>query len=633
MEHSLFFVFDFGNVLGGDFRNAFGDDFGRLLGDFRVRVLRNPRFLDVVFPIHARNGRVCGDNREAKNFPCAVQRGIDIRENVLFADFLEKSRLGKRDDRLGMDARKKQRRAFGATFRKQPLDHLDSRGIDRRDLPHPENQNPRVRTRHVERGLEFFDSAKEKRTHDFKNGDTMRNVTTRDVVRVRKLLVVLAKLFGHIFHFRHIRHSADEKDCGQKNAHLDGDGQIHDNGQNERREKNGHVALRRALDELREILVAAHVERDLEKDRGERRHRNHFGVLAEQKHDQKQHHRMDQARNRTRRAVPDVRRRARDRPRRRDSAENRGKDVGDSLPHEFRIRTVPRSRHTVGDNRGEERFDGPENRNRERGLKHLAHHFKADIRQMRQRKSRRDMVLGANRRHADVRSVPPQNLDERGREDDGNQGAGNLRRHLGPKNAYEKSENTHDDRMEIRRSNRLRVQGDFPDGVGGFGNSRGEMQTQKIRNLSERNDDGDSGGKPHGHRERDEFDDRSELRHAENDEHDAREKRRRGESVITVFGDDAVDDDDEGSRRTADLKTAPAEKGNGEPRDNRRVKPLFGTDAARDGESDGKRKRKYSDDEPGHQILGEKLFRITLAQLLEKLWLEHVNLWHKCRQR
>ncbi len=242
---------------------------------------------------------------------------------------------------------------------------------------------------------------------------------------------------------------------------------------------------------------------------------------------------MDKPRNRTDRAVPDVRRRTRDRPRRRDAAKNRGENVRDSLPHQFRVRAMPRSRHAVRNDRGKQGFDRSENRDRERRLKDLSHHFQADVRQMRRREPRRDLVLRPDRHHA-VRIVPPKNLDESGGKDNRYQGTRNLCRHFRPEDADEERKRPHDDRVEIRRSDRPGVQGNLPDGVRGFGNARRKMQSQKVRHLPERDDNRDARGEADRHRKRDELDDRAELRDAEDDKHDARHERRRRKPVVAV---------------------------------------------------------------------------------------------------
>ncbi len=293
---------------------------------------------------------------------------------------------------------------------------------------------------------------------------------------------------------------------------------------------------------------------------------------------------------------------------------------------------MTRSRHAVCDDRGKQGFNRPENRNRERRLENLAHHFQTDVRQMRRRKSSRNLVLRSNRHYA-VSIVPAKNFNESGGEDNRNQGPRNLRRHFRPKDADQKGEDSHDDRIKIRRTDRLCVQGNLSDGVCGFGNSLRKMQSQKIRDLPECDDDGDARRKADCYRERDKFDDRSELCNAENDKHDARHERRCCKPVVAVFRNDSIDDDNECACRTADLETAPAEKGNCKARDNRRVEAFFRSHAARNSERNRQRKRQDADNQTGHQIFGEKLFGITFAELLKKLRHIHLHLWHKCRQR
>ena len=74
------------------------------------------------------------------------------------------------------------------------------------------------------------------------------------------------------------------------------------------------------------------------------------------------------------------------------------------------------------------------------------------------------------------------------------------------------------------------------------------------------------------------------------------------EPVDPVALDDAVDDDDKGPGRTADLNTGPAERGDEEPGDDGGVEAPIGGHATGDRECDGQRKRDDAHDEAGRHI-------------------------------
>ena len=72
------------------------------------------------------------------------------------------------------------------------------------------------------------------------------------------------------------------------------------------------------------------------------------------------------------------------------------------------------------------------------------------------------------------------------------------------------------------------------------------------------------------------------------------------------FCDDAVDDDDEGARRPADLDAAAAEKRDQEPGDDRGDEALLRGHARGDREGDRERDRDDADDDAGLEV-GEEL--------------------------
>ena len=117
----------------------------------------------------------------------------------------------------------------------------------------------------------------------------------------------------------------------------------------------------------------AHVPGDDEQDRRERRQRNVHGERREEQHDEHQRERVNDAGERARPAVAHVRRRARDGAGRREAAEQRRHNVRDALPDQFLVRVVARARHAVGDDRGQQRLDRAQHRDRERRTDQLDH--------------------------------------------------------------------------------------------------------------------------------------------------------------------------------------------------------------------------------------------------------------------
>jgi hypothetical protein len=78
--------------------------------------------------------------------------------------------------------------------------------------------------------------------------------------------------------------------------------------------------------------------------------------------DHEQGHGMEHAGHRRPRTEADVGRRAGDGARRRESAEERRRDVGDALSHQFGVRGVAIATESIGHDGREQRFDGSEHR-------------------------------------------------------------------------------------------------------------------------------------------------------------------------------------------------------------------------------------------------------------------------------
>lgn len=86
---------------------------------------------------------------------------------------------------------------------------------------------------------------------------------------------------------------------------------------------------------------------------------------------------------------------------------------------------------------------------------------------------------------------------------------------------------------------------------------------------------GDAGCEPHHDGIGNEPDDGAEFEQPHRDQQHAGHERRNQQPRFAVLLDDAVDDDDEGTRRAADLYPASAQQRDDEPRDHGRDDSLF----------------------------------------------------------
>ena len=602
------------NLDNGLVHHLFGDDFGRLFGNSSVRFLGHPGLIQALFPRNSRRGLnfMRGiHHRQTKEFAGTVQGGVNVTESVLFTKLFEHAGARQSHHRLGMHATEQELRPFALATAKQIFNHLDTGGIDARHATHAEDKNLRLVGNAGHRILELVDRTKEQRTGEFVHHNALRHLAAELVVG--GFLVVFLEGFRHRFHLGNIAHALDEEHRGQQNAHFDSDREVDNHREEEGHEHHDHVALG-GLEHLDKTAVAAHVERHLEKYCRKRRHRDHFGILAEHEHDKEKDNRMHQARNRAHRTVTDVGRRTGNRTRSRDTAKNRGKDVRHALAKKFGIGAVLGTGHTVGHNCRKQGFDGTENGNRECRLEHLLHHLEANVRQVRSRETGRNVGLHADGHHAVARNrvVPAEDLHHDRRDDNRNQGAGYLRGDFRPQNADGEGHETNDDGIYINSVKGSRIELDLADGVGRVLGQK--AQPKEVRDLAKRDNDGDTGGKAHRHGERDELDDGTELRKPENDEQNARKERRRCQAVVAVLAHDAVDNHDEGARGAANLEAGAAQQGNSKARDNRRVETPFRADAGGDGERDGERKRQNANDDTRHEVAHEVFLGVAPAE-------------------
>ena len=349
-----------------------------------------------------------------------------------------------------MHATEQQLRTFAVATVQQIFNHLDTGSIDARHATHAQNKNLRL-VRNAGHGIfKLVDRTKEERTGKFVHGNTLRHLSAKFIMG--SFFVVFFKGFSHRFHFGNITHALNEEHCGQKHAHFDCHRKVDNHGQEEGHEHHSNIALR-GLEHLDKAAVAAHVECHLEKHGGKRCHRDHFGILTEHEHDEQEHNRMHEARNRAHGTVTDIGCRTGNRTRSRDTAKHRGKHVGNALTEKFGIGTVLGRGHTVGHHGRQKGFNGTENGNGQSRLEHLLHHFEANVWQVRYRETTRNVVFHANGHHAVAcnRVVPAQDLHHNSRHDNGNQGTRNFRRNLRPQNANGQSHKANNHGININR--------------------------------------------------------------------------------------------------------------------------------------------------------------------------------------
>ena len=104
---------------------------------------------------------------------------------------------------------------------------------------------------------------------------------------------------------------------------------------------------------------------------------------------------------------------------------------------------------------------------------------------------------------------------------------------------------------------------------------RVNMQTEKIFHLRQENQHRNAVGKTNDDRHGNEANQHAQAKHTHEQQPQTREQRRQHQTGHTMLADDTVNNDDEGTGRSADLHLAAAHCRNEKPRDDGGEQPCF----------------------------------------------------------
>ena len=114
-----------------------------------------------------------------------------------------------------------------------------------------------------------------------------------------------------------------------------------------------------------------------------------------------------------------------------------------------------------------------------------------------------------------------------------------------------------------------------------------KLKAEYIGHLCGEDSDGDTARKAHDDGIGDELDDRSQLEYTQQHQDDTCHQCGYDEACFTILLDDAVDDDDERTCRSANLYLAAAQQGDDETRDDGGYNTFLGRYTRRNAESNG----------------------------------------------
>jgi len=318
-----------------------------------------------------------------------------------------------------------------------------------------------------------------------------------------------------------------------------------------------------------ELTPLAHVICHREEHRGESRHRYQCGPLADEQKDEKEKYAMDQGGKRSFPTGLDIRRGTRDGACRRYTAKNDRSNVSCSLCDQFHVRSVTRSRHSISDDGGQERFEAGEDRYRQRRHEHLLDELQRHRRQVRRGQCVRH--IAKPRPNGIYRQM--EELHGRGHQ----QYCDQLARHPAsdprPEDYYQQRKYANTDRIVIKSRQMLKIDRPFCDEVR---RDLFDLKPEKVADLRRRNDQSYPGRESDDDRVRDKFEECTHPGDAHCDEQNTGDERCDDQAVVAVLFDDAVNNYDEGACRTADLCARAAKNRYDRSGKDRGVKALLG---------------------------------------------------------
>ncbi len=156
-----------------------------------------------------------------------------------------------------------------------------------------------------------------------------------------------------------------------------------------------------------------------------------------------------------------------------------------------------------------------------------------------------------------------------------------------------------------RQVDGMRVGGQGLDAAEELGRQVVDLQAEEILDLGEENDHRDAVGEADDHGDRNETDELPHAGDAHGEQEDAGENGGAHQVGVTVNGDDAIDDGDEGAGRATDLHARSAEERNDEAGDDGSPDACSGRNAGGDREGHGERQGEHADRDSRGQILAE----------------------------
>ena len=503
---------------------------------------------------------------------------------------------------------------------------VDARGIDKGHLTHTDDADTGLlplMAQHTHDLLETVTGTEEVGTVDLVDLHTLGDGEVLKVTQLEVAVFLLGvDLVADDLDVGGLSHTAHEEQTGTNQAHLDGNGEVEDDRQQEGDPEHDDIALR-VLQDGNERAPAAHVIAHDDEHTGQTGHGDILRQRHEEEEDEQQHSGVDDAGNGRAAAVVDVGHRTGDGTRGRYAAEDGRRQVGQSLGDEFCVGAMAVADDTVGHCGREQRLDGTEDGDGDGGRDETLDDVPRQVGHLCLRQRGGDGEAVADGLDGGDADILFQQGGGDGHQHDGNQRAGQLAqcralRHLRPEG--DDGDGTYADKGTPALDGRHAVDVGNPllNEIRGYD---GHRQAEQILDLRGEDGEGDTAGEAHDDGVRDVLDDRAQMQYAEHDEEDARHERGDGQTLEAVLLDDAIYNNNERTRRTTDLYLRASEDGDDETGYDGGDDTLLGRHARGDTEGDGQRQGDDAHDDTGQQV-GRQLLAVVMLKCREQFRLK-----------
>ena len=532
-------------------------------------------------------------------------------EHILPANLIHNARLLQSLPHIGINAREDDGLVLLESRVDEDLEVVDARSVDEVNPTHTDNTDGFAHPIALQL-LEPIGHAKEEGTLNLID----LGICGNHEFLIALTVVVERHLLLHNRDVHALHNSFEEENNGQDEAHLDSDSQVEDDRQEQGEEEDSDIATRLAAHRT-DGPPATHIIRHNNQHTSQAGHRNEAHKAAQEEQNQEQNEGVNDTCNGSAAAIIDVGHRAGNSTRRGDTAKEGNYHIGNTVGDKLRVGVVPVANHTVGHHCRQEALNGTQHSDsegcgqnglngREEGLA-LGQSRQAELGQtVGQLIEVADGLNGLNASNIGIFLEQPAHKCHN---HNGQQRAGNLLGELGGQSNNHNAHQAHAQRPEVHLVDILEVAGPLIDEVGGHIR---DTHTEQVVHLGREDGDGDTAREAHddgiGHK----LDDRSEFEDTHQNHHQACQDGGNGKARKTKLLDDAIDDDNEGTRGATNLHLRTAQSRDQETGQDGGHKTLGGAYARSDTKGDRQRNSHDTDDDTGHQVFGKFLFVVAL---------------------